>query len=83
MTLQGGPAHYLPNWLATLSRCLLPTTTIRIKCTHLLSPVTIVFGLLDPKNECTTVLQNVKKYSSSDTIISQNVENFGITGLRT
>jgi hypothetical protein len=56
MTLQGGPIPYLPNWLATLSSCLLPTTTIPIKCTHLLPPVTIVFGLLDPEIEDTIVL---------------------------
>jgi len=49
MTLQGGPTHYPPYWLATLSSCLLPTRTIPIKRTHLLPPVTIVFGLLDPE----------------------------------
>jgi len=32
------------------------TTTIPIKCTHLLPPVTTVFGWLDPENDGTTVL---------------------------
>ena len=66
MTVQWGSTHYLPNLLAILSSYLLPTITIPIKRTHLLSLVAIIFGLLDHENEGTKVLQNTENNSPND-----------------